>query len=174
MSTTNNAVTFPASVGKVTNLSDIGEFKADFGIIIGLILGFLCVIIGIYVMIYDDSDKYLKIKGFIVETNCAKLSTAHDDKGYSINKYKCDIIVAYKIDGTVYSKTLYINGSNNYIVDEPIDLMVLKKDYESVQISTTDGTVIGCILVAIALSVICLTYLNYYLTYKYRIVVASQ
>jgi hypothetical protein len=158
---------------KVTNLNDVGEFKANFGIIIGITLAFVFVVIGIFMMIRDDSDKYLKIKGFIVETNCDKLSRTYDNEGYSINKYICNIIVAYKIDGIVYSRKMYINGSNNYIVDEPIDLMVLKKDYESVQISTMDETTIGCIFVTIALSVICLTYLNYYLSYKYKTFIVS-
>jgi hypothetical protein len=173
MSTTNEPVTDRENT-YYRELNDVGKFKANFGLVIGLILGFVFIVIGIYMMIHDDSDKYLRIKGVIIETNCIKSSTTFDSDGYSINKYKCNIVTVYKIDGNVYAKKMYIVGSNNYSENEPIDLMVLKKDYGNVQIATIDGTTTGCIFVAIALLIMGLTYLNYYFTYKYIVFVASQ
>lgn len=148
----------------------VGEFKAGFGITFGIIIGILFIIVGIYMMFHDDSGKFLKVKGTIVDSTCVKTFTAYDNEGYPITSDKCSIIVAYKIDGDVYSRKMYITGSNNYVKDEPVDLMILKTDKENVQIASVgDGTAFGCIFVTIALFIIVLAYIDYYITYKYKI-----
>jgi hypothetical protein len=155
-------------------LNIVGESKAEFVLMIGIVFGLLFIIIGLYMAIYDDSDLYLRVKGSVVEPTCAKSNVTYDDKGYPINTYKCSIIVAYKIDGNVYSRKMFILGSNNFERNEPIDLMILKQDYTNIKAATTDGTTLGCIFVCMAFFSVGLAYLNYYLVYRYKTYYSSQ
>lgn len=142
--------------------------KLRFGLITGIILSVIFVVVGIYMMVYDDSYKYFFIKGVVVTPSCVKASTTYDKDGYPTDTYKCNIVVAYKINGEVYSRKMYVIGSNNYEKDEPIDLVVHKNNYDNVQLAFMNGTTIGCIFVTVALIITSLTYLDYYITYRYK------
>lgn len=155
-------------------LSGVGEFKADLGLFIGLILGLVFTVVGIYLILTDDSNNYLNIQGKVVEPNCVRSSVTYDSSGHPIESYKCIVVVGYKIDGKVYSKRMYLNGSNNYIKDEPISLIVPKNDYNDVRIATIDNTSLGTIMICVALMVVGIAYINYYLTHRYRVFAASQ
>jgi hypothetical protein len=154
--------------------SSVGVFKADLVMVIGVIIASALVVIGIYMMMYNDDDNYLRIQGKVLEPNCVKASTIYDDKGKQVDNYKCNIVVTYMISGKVYSKNMYVAGISTYIKDEPIDLMVMKKDFTNVQFAHMDKTTMGCIMILSALGVIGITYLNYYLTHNYKIFAATQ
>ncbi len=157
-----------------SGLGDVGVFKANLGIIIGIILGIILIVVGIYMVANDREGDYLRVRGTVTQPNCVKSSTTYDDKGHPIDNYKCNIVVTYMIDTKVYSKTMFVTGSSNYIKDEPIDLMVDKKDYMNVQLAFMSGSNIGSILMTIALVVVGIAYLNYYLTHNYRIFASAQ
>jgi hypothetical protein len=146
----------------------INHSKVSFSLITGIILSAIFVVVGIYMMINDDSYKYFRVKGVIVTPSCVKASTTYDKDGYPTDVYKCNIVVAYKINGEVFSRKMYVTGSNNYEKDESIDLMVHKNNYDNVRLAFMDGTTVGCIFITVALIVISLAYLNYYVTYKYK------
>src|SRR5271170_258255 len=98
-----------------SSFENVSKFKANFVTVLGIILGSLFLVIGIYMMISDDSDNFLRVRGTVVESNCFIAAVTYDDKGYvENNTYKCDIVIGYKIDGDVYSNKMYIVGSNNY------------------------------------------------------------
>jgi hypothetical protein len=155
-------------------LSGVGTFKADLIMIIALIVGLVLVVIGIYMISTDDSDLYLKVKGLVVEPNCVKSSTTYDDKGRPIDTYKCNILITYKVNGTAYSKKMYLAGQSNYIKDEPINLIIRKDDLENVQIESMNRTSMGSLMIIGSLVLVALAYLNYYLTHNYKIWAAAQ
>lgn len=157
-----------------SGLNDVGVFKADLFMIIALILGLVFVVVGIYMIIYDDSNEYLRIKGLIMEPSCTKASTTYDDKGKPTDTYKCSIIVSYKVDNKTYSKKMYLSGNSTYIKDEPIDLMIKKRDLNDVQLATMNNTSIGTIMIICSLFVVAIAYLNYYLTHNYKVFAAAQ
>lgn len=154
--------------------SGVGVFKADLTMVIGAIIASVLIVIGIYMVMNDDDSNYLRIQGKVLQPNCVKTSTSYDDKGRSTEHYKCNVVITYMIDGKVYSKTMYTTGTNAYIKDEPIDLMVLKKDYTNVQFAYMDRSSIGFIMMLLALGVVGITYLNYYVTHNYKVFAATQ
>ncbi|VBB17695.1 hypothetical protein YASMINEVIRUS_158 [Yasminevirus sp. GU-2018] len=154
--------------------SGLGTFKADLGMVIALVVGCVLIVIGAYLVVTDDSDKYLRIKGVVVSPNCVKSSVSYDDKGRAVENFKCNMVVSYKINGKVYSKKIYMNSSSSYIKDEPIDLMVSKTDYQNVQLASMDKSTLGSVMVLIAVVVVALSYLNYYLTHNYKVFAAAQ
>jgi hypothetical protein len=154
--------------------SGVGKFKADLGMIIGVIISAVFMIIGIYMTIHDDDADYLRIRGKILQSECVKSSTLYDDKGRPINNYKCNIMVTYMIDGQVYSSKMYMSGTSSYIKDEPVDLMVLKTDYTNVQFAYIDKSTMGYIMMLLSFGIIGIAYLNYYLTHNYKIFSVTQ
>ena len=152
----------------------IGIFMANFSMIIGIILAVFLAVMGIYIMINDYDDNYFRIQGKVTEPNCVKTSITYDDKGRSVDNYKCNSIVSYIIDNYTYFKNIYMTKTSFYIKDEPIDLMVLKKDHTDVKLSYINRTTIGCAAMIFAISIVGIAYLNYYLTYNYKMFAAAQ
>lgn len=157
-----------------SGLSDVGSFKAVLGLAVAALIGFFLLVVGIYMMFTDNSNKYLHIKGLVVESDCSKSQTTYNEKGYPIEGYKCNITVSYKINDTVLSKIIYTNGSSTYIKNEPIDLMVEKENYENVLLSKMSGMVVGGLMVGGSVLMIGVAYLNYYLTQNYKVFAAAQ
>jgi len=154
--------------------SGVGEFKADLVLFIGLIFSILLFVVGIYMILYDDDDKYLRIKGVVVQPNCTTSSSTIDNQGKTIINYKCNMSINYTINNKSYSKTIFTSGATSYVKDEPIDLMVLKSDYTNVQIAQMSGHTIGNIFILLAMLLSGASYLNYYLTHNYKIFAAAQ
>lgn len=157
-----------------SGLGDLGMFKAVLCMIIALIVGLTLIVIGIYMIMYDDDNLYIRVKGSVVQPNCIKSSTTYDKNGKPMDNYKCDITVNYKINGTAYSNKMYLTGASTYINNEPIDLMVRKDDLNNVQLGTINKSSIGSIMIICSLILVSLAYLNYYMTSNYRIFAAAQ
>lgn len=156
-----------------SGLSGVGTFTADLTMVIALIIGSVMIVVGIWMVATDDDDRYLRIQGSVTQPNCTKTSTSYDDKGKPTDQYKCNIVVAYKLDNNVYSKTIYMNGSSSYIVGEPISLMVSRSDHNDVQVASMSKGSTGCALFVVAPIIVALAYLNYYLTHNYRVYAAA-
>ena len=154
--------------------SDVGVFKADLTLIICLILSTILFVVGIYMIIYDDDEKYLRIKGVVVQPNCTVASKTVDAKGISSTNYKCNVAVNYSINNKLYSKTIFTSGTTSYVKDEPVDLMILKTDYMNAQFAQMSNQSIGYILVLAAIGISGASYINYYLTHNYKLFAAAQ
>jgi hypothetical protein len=155
------------------NLCELGEFRTKLGLVFGIIIGIVLVIIGIYMILHDDSDDYIYIDGVVVQPNCSKSGT-QTNKGSTIDTYACNMIISYEIDKNKHSEQIYVAGNNNYIAGQPIKLMVKKSDHTKVSIAETSSTIIGYVLIGIAIFINSLIFLQYYLTNRYKVYAASQ
>ena len=154
--------------------SSLGEFTAKISMIIALVIGCVLIVSGIYFIMNDDSDKYITVRGVVIEPNCTKTSVTYDDRNRAINNFRCTMNVSYTIDGTEYSKIIFVDGQTLYIKNQPIDLMVNKNDHQDVQLVTTSSTTMGSISLLIALIMIAGAYLNYYMTHNYKLYAAAK
>jgi hypothetical protein len=143
-------------------------------IIIGITIGFVLIIVGMHMVMYDEEAEYLRVIGTITQAKYERISTSYDDKGNEqiINKY--NIFVTYMINNIAYAKKLFVNGKTQYVKDNTIDLLVHKNDYTNVQLAYTRKSSFGIIFVISSLVIIGLVYLTYYLTYNYKMYAASQ
>lgn len=98
--------------------------------IIGLIIGCVLVICGLYFM-FTDSDQYLKMKGIIIDI------PEHNSEN--------SIVVSYKINNVVYTQKLFIKSfiKSSYVKEQPINMRVSKQDYNNAQIDGLDRSVVG-------------------------------
>lgn len=154
--------------------SGVGVFKADLTMIVAVIFGVLLVVCGLYMMMYNNDANYLHIKGQVVTPNCTTAGVTTDSHGKTITSYKCNLGVKYVINGKEYSKTIFVNGTANYVANEPIDLMVLKSDFTNVQISQISSSTMGMMMIAVAIVLVVAAYINYYLTHNYKVFAATQ
>lgn len=155
-------------------LGDVGTFKADLIMVIGLILSAILVVVGIYMIFHNDDNNYIRVKGVVSEPNCTKTSSSVDKDGNQSDVHKCNLVVTYMIDSNTFSKKIYVTGGSSYIKDEPIDLMVSKSNHADAQLAFMGGSQMGCMFISGALMIVALAYLNYYMTHNYRIFAASQ
>lgn len=154
--------------------SDVGLFTATLYMIITLIIGLVLIVIGIYMIISDNSGNYTSVQGTVIQSDCSQSTTSYDDKGRSNVTHKCDVVVSYNINNMPYSKRLFLSGSSTYSKDEPIDLFVNKNDLTDAQIAWIGRSYIGSCLMIVALIVTASAYLNYYMTHNYKIYAAGQ
>jgi hypothetical protein len=157
-----------------TGAQEIGVFKAELILAVGVVVASVMAVIALIMAFSDDSNKYIWLKGTIVEPNCTKTSVTYNDKGHAVETYKCNMTVEYKVNGNVYQKRLYLTGNETYIKDEPIGLVVMKSDPNNVQLSYTDGTTMAGMLFVSSIAIVSMAYLNYYMTNKYNLFAAAQ
>lgn len=160
-----------------TGLSDLGQFRADLGLIFSLVAALVLIVIGIYFLIYNDDDNYIRASGTVVEPVCTQeTSTQQTSNGnhYNTTVYKCNLTVSYTINGAQYKSTFYTSGNSGYIKGQPVDLMVTKTDYNQAKLATMSSSTIASIMFCIAFSLVGLSYLNYYMTHQYKIYAAGQ
>ena len=153
---------------------DIGIFKADALMVIALVVASVMVVIAFIMAVTDDSYKSIWLKGTVVEPNCTKSSSTYDDKGRSVDTYKCSMTVEYKVNGKTLQNKIYLTGNELYIKDEPIDLVVMKSNHNNVQLSYTDGTTMGGMMFVSSVIIVSLAYLNHWVTYKYPLFAVAQ
>jgi hypothetical protein len=157
-----------------SGLGGLGIFKADLIVLISIAVIVVLVLVGFGTIATDDSNKYENVQGIIVDPNCEKTSVSYDNKGYPIDNYKCHIMVTYQFAGKVYTNKIYQEGTSKYIKNEPVELLVTKNDPNTVQFATMNKTTKGCLFLSAAVLVGLLAYINYYLTYKYKVFAAAQ
>lgn len=154
--------------------SDVGTFKADLFMIIAVIIGFFMIAMGMYMVITDDSEKYIRVTGIVAQPNCVRSSVSYDDKGRAIDNYKCNLAIDYKINGKTYTKKMYLSGKSSYVKDEPVELVIDKSNYENVKLASMTSSMIGGTMMVSAIVLFGIAYLNYYLTHNYKVFAAAQ
>ena len=156
-------------------LSDIGSFGSSLILYIGLFVYFIAIIVGIYMIIHDNEDEYIRVIGSVIQSSCVKSSSIYEKKDIQIDNYKCTVGVSYKIDDKEYTKNIFISGqSSTYIKDEPIELIVLKTDYTNVKIAQISKSDMGSVIIIFGFGILIISYINYYLASKYKLFSASQ
>jgi hypothetical protein len=154
--------------------SGVGVFKAELMMVVAIIVAALLVVMGLIMIMYNDDDKYLRIKGQVVQPNCVLSGMTKDTTGNPTNNYKCNMSVKYIVNGKEYNKTIFVSGSANYIPNEPVDLVVLRSDFNNVQIAQMNMGTAGTLMISGAFAIVAAAYINYYLTHNYKVYAATQ
>lgn len=153
--------------------AELGKFQAGIGLIVSIIIAFVLLIFGIYCIINDDSRDHESINGTITRSKCTE-HTTYDSNNRPIVTYSCDIAVKYTYLEKEYNKDIFTQQSVKYMVDQSIKLKILKKDPTKAEIDSIGGYLIGSILLGISLIVFAGSYLNYYMTNKYKSYAVAQ
>jgi hypothetical protein len=148
-----------------SDIGNVGKFFAKLGLIIIVIISVFLIVLGVTKIVKNDDNKYMNVNGKIISTECIQNPKNPND---TTDTHKCSIVVEYTINDKIYTKELFLNGSNKYIVNEPIDLKVEKNNYNNAGLATMKESTTGWILIAISLGLFGIAYLNYYLTHNYR------
>jgi hypothetical protein len=152
--------------------SELGIFTAKLGLGVGVVVGVFMMLMGIYIMMYNEDDKYLNIQAKIAKADCTRYDSYSDSK--SQTKYKCKLIVAYMIDGKMYQTVIHTDSSTVYMADEPITIMVEKANFNKASLSGTSSSMIGSVLFGFALVMMGLCYLNYWMSTNFKVYSAGQ
>ena len=153
--------------------ASLGVMAADTFLYIGVVIGIFILLSGLYSILYNDDDKYLRVQGKVMKSIC-KEEKSYDSKGNTSIKYNCNISVQYMIDGKVYSKLINIDSSTDYIKDQPIALQVNKMNMNDARIATISGAAIGLSVLCCALLLMSSSYLNYYLAHRSKLYAAGE
>ena len=84
-------------------------------------------------------------------------------------------MVKYTYQEKEYNKQIFVqDGSTKYIENQPIKIKVLKKDPSVVAIDSLSGLIVGFIFLGVSALVFGGSYLNYYMTSKYKTYAAAK
>ena len=163
MATTDGAKSKLNSLYK--ELSGDGKIESSMSIIVGSVLFVLSILLGFYLISTDKDEEYLRIKGTIVNSECTNTGRVYNKMMGSRNKYKCSVNIKYNVDNKEYYKTLIIDGETSvYVKNEPMDIMVLKKDHNNVKVAELSKTKLGVISMVAGIVILVGGYIHYYLT----------
>lgn len=161
----------------------LGQFRASLGMIIAVILGIILTLSGIYLIIYNDDAQFLEIEGIVIGSECATPTKYVHDYDYNY-KYgtqnktattrKCNVTVRYEINNKIYSRPMFTNDSNIYMVGEPITILVDKTDFSHVRKYEMRSSTLGSIFISFAIVAVSIGYLNYYMTQNFDIFASAQ
>lgn len=142
--------------------SDLGLFRADLSWWIGIVIGALMAIVGLFMMISNDDDKYLVLSGVVVEPSCKEYNS--DGK----LSYKCNTGVKYMVGEKEYTATLFTSGDGDYVMNQPVELKVMKKNHRDVTFNSSTAKQTGMYMVGGAGLIVGLVYLNRYIARAYK------
>ena len=163
MATTSDATSKLNSLYK--ELSGDGKIESSTSIIVGSVLFVLSILLGFYLISTDKDEEYLRIKGTIVDSECSNTGTTYNKMSGMRNKYKCSVNIKYNVDNKDYNKTIVIEGdTSTYVKNEPLDIMVLKKDHTNVKVAELSKTKLGVISMVAGIVILVGGYIHYYLT----------
>ena len=148
-----------------SDIGTLGKFFAKLGLFIVVIVSVFMIVMGVTKVIKNNDNEYMDVKGKVINADCIKNPKIQND---TTETHKCSIIVEYTINSETFTKELFLNGNNKYIVNEPIDLKVQKSNYNNAELATMKQSTTGWILIGVSLGLFGLAYLNYYLTHNYR------
>lgn len=151
----------------------LGQFRASLTMIVGVILAIIMILCGAYMIFLNDDEDYLNVSGRVMSSECLQ-SKSHDSHGNPEISYKCNVTIGYEIDGKKYSKVLLMKSKEGYLQGELINLWVRKDNHSYAQESGWPKNLIGSGAVCLALVILGLAYLQYYLTYRYEVYAAVQ
>lgn len=153
--------------------SSLGTFRADLNMILGIIVAVIIIIIGIYLILFNDDNKFMTITGTVINPQCTS-RTQYNSNGTKRIENDCIVTVNYVVNGKKYSKKMDIDSSINYMTGDKVQLSVNKTDYTDVKLKTISEGVLGWGSLSCALFLIAICYLNYYLTHRYKFYAAFQ
>ena len=146
-----------------TGSADLGVFMADLGMVVGLILGVMILLVGFNKTLYED-DLYLNVMGRV------KKILYKDNDGMESEPYYV-YNVMYNVGDTTYNER--INQTHiikQYMNNEPISLWVDKNDHNNVSLVRYNGPT----LMSLALIIVSMAYVNYYLTHRFKFYAAGK
>jgi len=143
-------------------VSDLGLFRADLSWWIGVVIGAFMAVVGLLMMISNDDDDYLVVPGIVVVPSCKEYNS--DGK----LTYKCNTGVQYKLGDKEYKATLFTTGDGDYVMNQPVDLKVMKKNHQEVSFNSSTSKQTGMYMVGGAGLIVGLVYLNRYIAQKYK------
>jgi hypothetical protein len=152
------------------NLKGIGFLWAELILLIAVILSLVLIIGGLVMVIKDDTDKYFRVRGRVVQPNCSAVPVLSEQS----RSYKCYAIVSYRIQGREFNERIFLSGINSYVPGEPIDLLVLRTNPRNVQLATTGKGTVGWGMIGTAIVITFLAWINFTFAKRYRLYSATQ
>lgn len=151
----------------------LGQFRATFGFIVGIIFLIVISVISMYMIFFNKDSDYLYVEGIIEKSECVSTHS----KEYTL--HKCSLTIRYSVDGQEYSKDIFSNTTTSYFANEPVSLWVSKKDNYNVSLadgilSTFSSRTNGIILLVSGIVLFSIIYLNYYLTHTYEVYASTS
>jgi flagellar basal body-associated protein FliL len=157
-----------------TNTKDAPDLKTDsdsnskwskeiINIIIGIILGILCLIYSIYLFKKEDEYGNNKVKGTIINSLC----TEHKTRKNRI-KWDCSLNIQYNIDNIQYSNNNFKsdNSRKKYIDGDSIDLRYNPNDKTKITDNTFTNKTLAIILIIASIFIIVIPIVWYFLVTK--------
>jgi hypothetical protein len=148
--------------------AELGRFQAKLGWYIGLCIGIIMVIVGIYLLTLDQSN-LIDSTALVTKSNC----TSYVDNKQT--RYNCVTDIKYTVEGKQYEKTLQLsNESMPPVVGQNFGITFDKANPAAATASQIRSSYMGLILIGVAVCIIAVTYYSYYLTSHYEVAAAAQ
>jgi len=156
-----------AAFGKATSL--IGSILFSF-------FGLIAIGLGIFFIM--GKPKYTKkITGTITnDITCNKIiELQHKNQGASQTNYNClNMNIVYTINNKTYENILSVQDSKIYQKNEKIDFYYNPKNPADIRYNSDSTRTMGIIIVSVAVVILLIIWLNYWMTSKYKLYAATQ
>jgi len=147
-----------------SDASTAGKITTGVGFVFAIIIGIIMLVIGIALIARKDTFKTQKAQ--ITAATC----TQH--KNGDIVLYDCTLTITYTVGDKTYTAQIQLDTSKEFFVG-PIDIQVDSTDPTRIRIQFVAPKTIGYFLIGIAVFVIAMGYLSFYLARKSKFLSAG-
>lgn len=147
--------------------ADVGKVSVT---ISSFIMGFISIILfiaGVYLLLKKNVHTFT-ISSTVLDAECSQYAVKNQIKN------NCNLHISYNYDGKTFGGKLTTSGEK-YSKGDNVDIYIdptNPSDYSTESLHT--DRMAGWISIGIAIFIIAMTILNYYLTYKYKFFAAAQ
>lgn len=152
--------------------ADLGFIKTKIYLGIAIVIAIVLIIVSI-VLFFKDQSNLIDVTG---KVHNVVFCNKNKDPKSKHTSYECELTVVYNVNSTGYVKNIQTNDKL-YNIDENIELTYNKTNPNEVSLSVVRYRTISYILFGIAVLLVGLSYLSYYLSTRsklYSAVVGAQ
>tara|TARA_B100000242_G_C42929216_1_gene430966 strand:+ start:241 stop:765 length:525 start_codon:yes stop_codon:yes gene_type:complete len=145
-----------------------GRVKAYGGAVIGSIMAFIFIIIGLYS--FFKKNPYSKTtRAKVTRANCSPVKSSNNN-----TMYHCNLNLEYSINNQKMSKVVHIDTSYKYYDDDKITVGYDPEDIDDVSLNYNSNSVIGIVFIFISIIILASVWMNVYIVRHSKLAASAE
>ena len=145
-----------------------GRVKAYGGAVIGSIMAFIFIIIGLYS--FFKKNPYSKTtRAKVTRANCSPVKSSNNN-----TMYHCNLNLEYSINNQKMSKVVHIDTSYKYYDDDKITVGYDPEDIDDVSLNYNSNSVIGIVFIFISIIILASVWMYVYIVRHSKLAASAE
>jgi len=159
-----------------TDASELGHFRTNIGLVVGIIISIISISIGIYLSFYDKNPHSKEVNAIVskVLDQDGKCNSSYDNQ--NIQRVNCSLLIQYEYEGKTYKPETPLNTTDGFhIVGGPITVYIdpmNPSDFSTFPLKYEK--MIGWGVIIFGVIILLISIFTWWLSQRYKFYAASQ